>query len=403
MQRGLDALNRQDGGQAQQQGERAAEQLEQLSAHLAAMNARDFGERLSQAQQLAQDLALREASLEQQLAGRSGRQDSSAAAGGRPTQQPSPQSSHPGASAAASSAQGQSTDGQAQPAEQRQASSSRRAPSDPQSQAEEQAALAARTDMLAELLDALRRDAVGKSSGVRSQLDEIEAGNPPAAIADDMRQTAEHLQQRNLSRAAQGATHAREQLDELSRSLGAAHRDHATPQLEELIALEERLAHLIQQLRRAPGDDARGSAADERWQQLEPRLDSLAAGDRRLADALQRLREGHDDVGRTSSPSNSAEQTSPSTTGAQPNRNDNPSAGAPAPYRNGQRREPREGVYTPDQIRHVSGYNEISRVLQMKIQEAILAGALLDSDQPVPPEYRRLVDEYYRTLSDDLR
>jgi hypothetical protein len=49
------------------------------------------------------------------------------------------------------------------------------------------------------------------------------------------------------------------------------------------------------------------------------------------------------------------------------------------------------------------GAREIARVLQTKIQEAILAGALLDSDQPVPPEYKPLVEKYYKTLSDDLR
>ena len=39
----------------------------------------------------------------------------------------------------------------------------------------------------------------------------------------------------------------------------------------------------------------------------------------------------------------------------------------------------------------------------MKIQEAILAGALQDADQPIPPEYKALVEKYYRALSDDLR
>jgi len=28
---------------------------------------------------------------------------------------------------------------------------------------------------------------------------------------------------------------------------------------------------------------------------------------------------------------------------------------------------------------------------------------LQDSDEPVPPEYKQLVDEYYKALSDDLR
>ena len=46
---------------------------------------------------------------------------------------------------------------------------------------------------------------------------------------------------------------------------------------------------------------------------------------------------------------------------------------------------------------------EVAKALQVKIQEAILAAALQDSDEPVPPEYKQLVDEYYKALSDDLR
>jgi hypothetical protein len=33
----------------------------------------------------------------------------------------------------------------------------------------------------------------------------------------------------------------------------------------------------------------------------------------------------------------------------------------------------------------------------------ILKDAILDQDQPVPEQYRKHVEEYLRTLSDDLR
>ena len=45
----------------------------------------------------------------------------------------------------------------------------------------------------------------------------------------------------------------------------------------------------------------------------------------------------------------------------------------------------------------------MAKALQVKIQEAILAGALADADEPVPAEYKPLVEKYYQTLSDDLR
>jgi hypothetical protein len=46
---------------------------------------------------------------------------------------------------------------------------------------------------------------------------------------------------------------------------------------------------------------------------------------------------------------------------------------------------------------------EIAAVLQTQIQEAILAGALADPNAAVPPQYQKMVDEYYRVLSEDLR
>ena len=45
----------------------------------------------------------------------------------------------------------------------------------------------------------------------------------------------------------------------------------------------------------------------------------------------------------------------------------------------------------------------VDRALQVRIQELILKDAILDQDQPVPEQYRKLVEEYYRVLSEDLR
>ena len=60
------------------------------------------------------------------------------------------------------------------------------------------------------------------------------------------------------------------------------------------------------------------------------------------------------------------------------------------------------GFYGWNELAEFARVNEVTKVVQMKIQEAILAGALQESDEPVPPEFRSLVDEYYRALSDDL-
>jgi hypothetical protein len=41
--------------------------------------------------------------------------------------------------------------------------------------------------------------------------------------------------------------------------------------------------------------------------------------------------------------------------------------------------------------------------LQAKIQEMVLENTLVERNGPVPPQYKSLVDDYYRVLSQDLR
>ena len=41
--------------------------------------------------------------------------------------------------------------------------------------------------------------------------------------------------------------------------------------------------------------------------------------------------------------------------------------------------------------------------LQAKIQEIMLENALVERTGPVPPQYKNLVEDYYRVLSQDLR
>ena len=41
--------------------------------------------------------------------------------------------------------------------------------------------------------------------------------------------------------------------------------------------------------------------------------------------------------------------------------------------------------------------------LQAKIQEMIVENSLVERNGPVPPEYKKLVEDYYRVLSQDLR
>ena len=62
----------------------------------------------------------------------------------------------------------------------------------------------------------------------------------------------------------------------------------------------------------------------------------------------------------------------------------------------------RQGYFHPPEL-YASTVRRVDRALQARIQELILKDAILDQDQPVPEQYRRLVEEYLKTLSEDLR
>lgn len=378
MKQGLAELKNKQGEAAAHEGERTAKQLEQLSDHLAAMNARDFGQRLDQAQKLAQQLANRQESIANQVNPKSGKsteksgsQSDSGSTPDAKSGQKSSQASSPSQAAEESSKSG---DGSGQ---------------DHQKLARDQQSLATQTGLLADLLDALQREARREASSVQQKLEQAQAENPPRDIAAGMRQTADHLQANRQGAASSGVTQAQRSLQELSKALGTARADYAQPQLKELMALEEQLAQLQQQMKRGEkkSDDA-ASSLEQKWQQMQPRLDRLATADPRLAKAMRELREG---------PQSNKAGTESGTAQAEPG-----SKVQPAPFRpNGG--QPPEGFYSRLELGDYSGVREVSKALQMKIQEAILAGALMDADQPVPPAYKELVEKYYKALSDDLR
>lgn len=328
MKQGLEALNRQEGQKAGLEGERAAEQIEQLASHLASMHAQDFGKRLEQAQQSAQQLASRQSDLESRLVNPSG------------------------------------------------------STADASATAREQQDLATRVELLGELLSSLRRDAVAEPGNTKSRLDQMEVENPTGAIAEAMRQAAQILESQRHRQAMKNVNQASERLDELSNSLAQVRSDYATPQLKELMAIEEQLAQLMQQARRASAGKEPPTTMRQQWERLDVRLDKLAASDARLAEAMRQVREG-------SRPGNAGLVSE--------------SRVLPAQYQEGQERQSSDGHFSLLGLGSFHGRDAIARVLQTKIQEAILAAALVDANQPVPPEYKELVERYYRALSDDLR
>lgn len=405
MQRGLDEVKREHGEAAAEAGEKSAEQLERLSDHLAAMNARDFGQRLDQAQKLAQQLADRQEQVARQLGqgqkSKGESQQSSSAAG---EQASDPAGTQPGGQQPSSNGL-QANSAQDSPKSGTGEQGSAGGPQSGSKQsaerlARDERALATETEMLADLLERLKGDSAAENGQVRAKLDRVHSENPPREIAEEMRQAANDLLGARPLQAGQGAAQARDRLDELSRSLGAARGEYAQPQLKELMELEEQVAQLQKQLQRSKGQaGAEKGNAKQKWEQLEPRLNRMAEGDRRLADALQQMREGS--KGTDSGKENSkAKAGTSSPAGATP-----PKVGSPlkaTPNVEGGQQMP-DGFYPGIELGDSQGVKQVSKALQAKIQEAILAAALLDADQPVPPAYKELVEKYYRTLSDDLK
>ena len=51
----------------------------------------------------------------------------------------------------------------------------------------------------------------------------------------------------------------------------------------------------------------------------------------------------------------------------------------------------------------VTGLRKVTGTLQTMIQKAILDRALMAPDDAVPPGYEKMVEQYYRAMSEDLR
>ncbi|MGH7138838.1 MAG: DUF4175 family protein, partial [Pirellulales bacterium] len=237
------------------------------------------------------------------------------------------------------------------------------APAKPDGQlGREEKSLATRVRMLGELVDELRRDSSAETAATRRRLDAAASGTPPARIAEAMQHAALDLEAGRSAQAARRADDARDQMNELARALVAARGGFAQPQLAELLKLEEQLAQLIEQVQRAEGSAGGKGELKRKWDAVAEKLTRLAESDRRLAAALDAAR-------------------------LRPNR------GEALP----------QGHYAWIELGDFHGVREVAKAMQAKIQEVILAGALNDSDQPVPPEYKPLVEKYYKTLSDDLR
>jgi hypothetical protein len=327
-------LQSRKGDDAANAADNSAKKLDELADHLAALAARDFGQRMDEAHRQAQQIAEQQTRLASELA-----------------------EAKPNEPASKSRSKSGESDG---------AQGSKATELSNRSSAElvrEQESLATRMALLGELLERLRSDAGGESATIQDKLDGTLSNTPPSQIAKAMRQAAHDLEGDRQRQAAQGAAQARDEANELAKTLGIVRGELAQPRLEELLRLEEQLAQLVQQAQRAQEAKLNQQAElAQKWQALAEKLGRLAEADRRLAAALDRMQA----------------------------------------HANGGELMP-QGHYSWLEMGDFHGAREVAKALQTKIQEAILAGTMVDSDQPIPAEYKPLVEKYYKTLSDDLR
>jgi hypothetical protein len=219
---------------------------------------------------------------------------------------------------------------------------------------------------LADLLKRLQQDATGQNTDLARQLREAGEAHPPQQAVEQMGRAADAFQAGKGEQARHDLKESARLLDGLGRQLETARHGLTQPQLDQLLALEKQAAEVQKAIESANGERQKAEA-EKRVADLRGALENLRPADPRLTEAAAALRSG---------------------TGTWQRR--------PEPH------DPRLGAYVPPQ-EYAEGVPRVVRVLQARIQEVILKDALLDQDEAVPPQYKALVEEYYRVLSQDLR
>jgi hypothetical protein len=239
--------------------------------------------------------------------------------------------------------------------------------SDWEHQAKVQEALAEEVRTLSDLLSRNLADAAYSDPELAQVLREAAENDPPREIADQMGRAAVAMKAGKSDEAGREATEAAKKLDGLAQQLDSVRRALIQPQLEKLIAAEKQAAATQKALNSVANQQGRAEA-EKRMTDLRETLDALKTSDGTLAEAASALAEATQQGG-----------------------NQWDSVGA----------TPRGKYRSP--VIYGAAVSRTLHALQSRIQELILKDALLDKDEAVPPQYKIYVEEYYRTLSEDLR
>jgi hypothetical protein len=218
-----------------------------------------------------------------------------------------------------------------------------------------------------DILKEAKKDASTADADLVRALDEAAEKNSPKEIAEQMEKAAKALAAGDREKAGREIDQSAQRWEALADQLESARRNFEQPKLEALIAAEKQASELLKELNSTvPGRQR--SEIDKRITDLQAKLNSLADKDGNLVKIANNMSE---------------------TLEAGSGGGDKWKQVRPGYYH--------APTYYPTAI------DRVVQDLQVRIQEIILKDAVLDSDQPVPEQYRKQVEEYYKTLSKDLR
>lgn len=224
---------------------------------------------------------------------------------------------------------------------------------------------------LADLLQRAQGDADGKDRQLGQAMRQASETHPPQAIVEHMQRAADALETGKPGQAKGDVEQAAKMLSELARQIESARRAFLQPQLEKLLAAEKQAAEAQKALKSVAGEGQKAEA-EKKLTDLRDTLEALKPGDGKLAEAMAAL------------------------AGAIRN------GGGGWPDQVAKTNELQPVLLPPPKL-YEDSVQRVVQALQAKIQEMILKEVLLDRDEAVPPQYKALVEEYYRILSQDLR
>jgi hypothetical protein len=233
-----------------------------------------------------------------------------------------------------------------------------------------QGELADEVRALADVLDQTRKSAAEEEPELAQTIDQAAQANSPAEIEKAMRENAAAIGAGRTALAAREAERASERLDALALDLESARRATVQPQLDRLLAAEKMAAELQDRIRSVK-QDSQQAEAEKSISDLARLIDNLAPGDGPLREAADHL----------------THTIQSSQTG----------------WGRSDKVKPGESGYFVPPVAYSGSVSAVILALQAKIQEIVLDNALVERTGPVPSQYKSLVEDYYRVLSQDLR